>query len=65
MVLLMRLTILTEPDQREVSMHLLTQHPLQIKLQDLFQKLIGTILMDGTRASLETEMYGITRDRPF
>ena len=52
-------------DQPEVSMHLLTQDPLQIKLQDLFQKLIGTILTDGTRASSETEMYGITQDRPF
>ena len=46
-------------------MHLLIQDPLQIKLQDLSQKLIGTILMDGTRALLETEMYGITQDRPF
>ena len=36
-----------------------------IKLQDLSQKLIGTILTDGTRASSGTEMYGITRDRPF
>ena len=65
MVLLMRLTILTETDRPEVSMRLMTQDPLQIKLQDLSQKLIGTILTDGTRASSGTEMYGITRDRPF
>ena len=46
-------------------MRLMTQDSLQIKLQDLTKKLIGTILTDGTRASSGTEMYGITRDRPF
>ena len=63
MVLLMKLTILTETDQQEVSMHLLSQGPLQIKLQDLSLKLIGTILMDGIRASLDTAMSGIIQDR--
>ena len=63
MVLIMRLIILTEAEQQGVSMHLSRQDPLPIKSQDPFQTLIGTILMDGTRASLVNAMSGVTRVR--